>query len=100
MIEPMSESPGDAERREQDEQPDTHSDGERRFEDRWKRDHSSDIPRTSTGGLPIGILIIAFAIFAVGFYLFRQWRKQYVDYSEIGSWGEQLTPLLSVLGLG
>lgn len=92
----MSESPGDAERREQDEQPEQ----ERHFEDRWKRDHSSDIPRTASGGLPIGILIIAFAIFAVGFYLFRRWRRQYVDYREIGSWGEQLTPLLSVLGLG
>lgn len=95
MIEPMSESSGDAERRDPNEQ----SDEERRFEDRWKRDHSSDIPRTSTGGLPIGVLIIAFAIFAVGFYLFRRWRKQYVDYSEIGSWGEQLTPLLAACGL-
>lgn len=96
MIEPMSGSPGDAEPRAQDEQPED----ERRFEDRWKRDHSSEVPRTASGGLPIGVLIIAFAIFVVGFYLFRRWRRQYVDYSEIGSWGEQLTPLLTALGLG
>lgn len=91
----MADSPGDAERREQDE----HAEEERRFEDRWKRDHSSDIPRTSSGGLPVGVLIIAIIFFAVGFYLFRRWRSQYVDYSNMNGWGEQLPALMAGLGL-
>lgn len=92
----MTDSPEGAERREHDDD----QEGERRFEDRWSRDHSSDIPRTASGGLPVGILIIAIVIFAVGFYLFRRWRSQYVDYSNMGSWGEQLAPVLAGLGLG
>lgn len=89
----MAESPEGAER-------DDHQERERRFDERWKRDHAEDIPRTASGGLPVGVLIIAIAIFALGFYLFRRWRSQYVDYSNLGGWGEQLPPLLTGLGLG
>ncbi|WP_157983769.1 hypothetical protein [Nesterenkonia muleiensis] len=77
-----------------------HDEGDRRFEERWRRNHGEDIPRTASGGLPLPVILIALVIFVVGFYLFRRWRSQYVDYSDLGGSGEQLQPLLIGLGLG
>ncbi|WP_300344236.1 hypothetical protein [Nesterenkonia sp.] len=65
---------------------------------RCDRDHAADVPRTARGALPPAVIIIAIIIFALGFFLFRQWRRQYVDYG-VGSVGE-LPAVLGVLGLG
>lgn len=72
---------------------------ERRFEERWSRDHADKVPRTASGALPTSVLVIALGIFVLGFWLFRRWRQQYVDYSNIGGWGEQLQPALLFLGI-
>lgn len=66
--------------------------------DRWARDHSAEVPRTAGGALPPRVIIIALLIFAVGFYLFRRWRQQYVTYG-VESSGE-LPAVLAMLGLG
>lgn len=64
---------------------------------RWSRDHGADVPRTASGALPLRIIIIVILIFAVGFYLFRRWRQQYVTYG-VESSGE-LSAVLVGLGL-
>lgn len=68
------------------------------MEDRWGRDHGADVQRTARGALPLPVIIAAIAIFAVGFYLFRRWRQQYVTYG-VESSGE-LPAVLAMLGLG
>lgn len=67
-------------------------------ESRWRRDHGSDVPRTTSGALPPQVIVLAIILFALGFYLFRRWRQQYVTYGADSS-GE-LPALLSALGLG
>lgn len=60
-----------------------------------------EVERTPSGGLPVAIIVIAAVIFIAGFWLFRRWRGQYVDYGDIGGWAEQLLqPVLAVFGLG
>lgn len=68
-------------------------------ENEWGVDHAADIPRSASGGLPIAVIVIAAVIFAAVFYLFRQWRSQYVDYGELGSSG-LLTSLGPLIGVG
>ena len=85
----MTETTGDPDR----------DDSERRFDQRWSRDHADDVPRTASGALPISVLVIAAGIFVLGFWLFRRWRQQYVDYSNLGGWGDSVQPALLVLGL-
>ena len=65
---------------------------------RWDRDHGAEVQRTSRGALPLPVIIAAIVIFAVGFYLFRRWRQQYVTYG-VESSGE-LPAVLALLGLG
>lgn len=40
------------------------------------------VPRNSRGGLPLWIILICLLLVALGFWLFQQWRGQYVDYSD------------------
>ncbi|WP_150460819.1 hypothetical protein [Nesterenkonia ebinurensis] len=64
-------------------------------------DIPDDIERTPGGGLPIAIIVIAALLFIGGFWLFRRWRQQYVDYGDIGGWAHQaLQSALAVFGLG
>ncbi|GFZ85097.1 hypothetical protein [Nesterenkonia alkaliphila] len=67
-------------------------------------DIPEDIQRTPNGGLPVTIIVIAAALFILGFWLFRRWRGQYVDYGNIGGASDgaagALQPLATVLGLG
>lgn len=85
----MTKTPEDSEK----------DDEERRFEERWSRDHANDVPRTASGALPTSVLVIAVGIFVLGFWLFRRWRQQYVDYSNIGGWAEPIQPVLLMLGI-
>lgn len=75
------------------------AESESNMSDRWSRDHAAGVPRTSSGGLPLGVVIASVVVFALGFYLFRRWRSQYVTYGSTDS-AEQLPSLLSALGLG
>lgn len=57
-----------------------------------------EIPRNKRGGLPVWMVLVCLAIFALGFWLFRQWRGQYVDYSGTFSFVE-VSPLLQLSSL-
>lgn len=79
-------------------EPDPGSPASAGMADRWARDHGAEVQRTSRGALPLPVIIAAIVIFAVGFYLFRRWRQQYVTYG-VESSGE-LTAVLALFGLG
>lgn len=93
----MSQPPQHPDEQHPDEQDPAHTPSGAK-DDRWERDHAADIPRTASGGLPPAILITSIVIFVIGFFLFRRWRSQYVDYGSGSS--DAVQQILAGVGLG